>query len=197
MYENGLSTDPQGQISVKKVSLDQKVNKLFWGLQWVSTVERTMWKKNTRMSSSLEIWGIFNGVHLAAFPRITKIYVKGEMAPGEYWDSMNNCFFWNFHKIHFLNLQLCICGSIYNHGNTSPSYPKAMWNNTQNRKNTVLGHYSIKTYSHLWSGGWGGRNSGLTSRQFMSQLFNYLTSHSAWTSILRMFSPWTPPLPSR
>ena len=37
----------------------------------------------------------------------------------------------------------------------------------------------------------GGRNSRLTSRQFMSQLFNYLTSHSAWTSILRMFSPWS------
>ena len=40
-------------------------------------------------------------------------------------------------------------------------------------------------------GGGGGRNSELTSRQFMSQLFNYLTSHSARTSILRMFSPWS------
>jgi len=41
-------------------------------------------------------------VHLAAFPRITKIYVRGESAPGEYCASMNNCL-WNFHKIHFLN----------------------------------------------------------------------------------------------
>ena len=37
------------------------------------------------MSSSLAFWCIFNGVHLVAFPRITKIYVKGERAPGEYW----------------------------------------------------------------------------------------------------------------
>ena len=48
------------------------------------SVERTTWKNNTQMSSSLEIWGIFNGAHLAAFPRITKIYVKGERARGEY-----------------------------------------------------------------------------------------------------------------
>ena len=34
-----------------------------------------------------------------------------------------------------------------------------------------------------------GRNSRRTSRQVMSQLFNYLTSHSACSS-LRMFSPW-------
>ena len=48
----------------------------------------------------------------------------------------------------------------------------------------------FKTYSHLWRrGGWGG-DSWCTSRQIMSQLFNYLTSHSAWSSILRMFSPW-------
>ena len=35
------------------------------------------------------------------------------------------------------------------------------------------------------------RQSGLTSRQLMSQLFIYLTSHSAPSSILRMFSPWS------
>ena len=55
----------------------------------VVDVERTTWENNTLMSSSLAFWGIFNGAHLAAFPRITKIYVKGEWAPGEYWPSIN------------------------------------------------------------------------------------------------------------
>ena len=50
-----------------------------------------------------------------AFPRITKIYGKGERAPGEYWASMNNWFIFYFHEIHFLTPQLCICGSIYIH----------------------------------------------------------------------------------
>ena len=55
---------------------------------------KTTWKNNTWiMSSSLEIWAIFNGAHLAAFPRITQIYVKGERAPGEYWAFMSTCFF--------------------------------------------------------------------------------------------------------
>ena len=53
------------------------------------------------MSSSLAFWGIFNGAHLAAFPRITKIYVKGERAPEEYWATMNNCFFRIFMKSTF------------------------------------------------------------------------------------------------
>ena len=39
---------------------------------------------------------------------------------------------------------------------------KAQWSNTKNRKTTVLGHFSIKTYSHLFTVGgegvWGGGN---------------------------------------
>jgi len=139
-------------------------------VRWTS-VERTSWKNNTRMSSSIAIWGIFNKAHLAAFPRIKKDLCRRREGP------------WK------------ILGSIYYHGNTSPSKPKAIWKHTQDRKNTVQGHYSIKTYSHLWSGGWGGRYSWLTSRQFMSQLFNYLTSHSARSSILRMLSPCGHPSP--
>ena len=117
-------------------------------------------KNNTQMSSSLEIWDIFNGAHLAAFRRITKIYVKGERAPGEYWAAS-------------------ITMATPLHHNLKPY-----------ESTSRTGRTWFIPPLKLWSGWWGGRNSGLISRQFMSQLFNYLTSHSARTSILRMFSPW-------
>ena len=33
---------------------------------------------------------------------------------------------------------------IHHHGNTSPSSPKAQWSHPQNRKTTVLGHFSVR-----------------------------------------------------
>ena len=88
-------------------------------------VERTMWKNNTRMSSSLAFWGIFNGELLAAYPRIKKDVVKGERAPGEYWAA-----------------SITMATPLHH-------IPIAILRHTKNRKNTVLGHNSIKTYSHL------------------------------------------------
>ena len=60
---------------------------------------------------------------------------------------------------------------------------------------TPLRHTPICVWGR--SGGLGGRNSGLTSRQLTSQLFIYLTSHGTRTSILRMFSPWYSPTETR
>jgi len=54
-------------------------------------------------------------------------------------------------------------GSFYQHGNTSPTSPKAHWSHTQNRKTTVLGHFSIKTYSHLCTEGGVGEERNLDS----------------------------------
>ena len=69
-------------------------------------------------------------------------------------------------NLMLLSLELCICGSFYKHGNTTPSSPKAQWSHTQSRKTTVLGHFSIKTYSHLCTeGGVGvGREKSRQSR---------------------------------
>ena len=69
-------------------------------------------------------------------------------------------------------MNLC---SFYQHGNTYPSSPKAHWSHTQNCKTTVLGHYSIKTYSyfHLCTDGGVGvgrvKKSRLTRRKLVSQ----------------------------
>ena len=64
---------------------------------WILGIERTTWKNNTQMSSSLAFWGIFDRAHLAAFPRNKKDLCKRREGP------------WR------------ILGSIYNHGNTFPS----------------------------------------------------------------------------
>jgi len=56
------------------------------------------------LSSSLAIiasfWGIFYGSQCVAYPRFTKIYVKGVRAPGEWWVSRNNwCFVFSWNPL--------------------------------------------------------------------------------------------------
>jgi len=99
-------------------------------------------------------------------PGSKKIYVKGERAPAEYWAASITMATPLHHTLKLYE--------------TTPRTGRTLFRVTTPLKFTPI----------CGVGGGGGRNSGLTSRPFMSQLFNYLTSHSTCSSILRMFSPW-------
>ena len=105
---------------------------------------------------------------------------------------MNNCFFFFFVKstsllFNFVSVAASITMAIPQNYNLKLYEATPRTGRTMFWVTTLLRHTPICVLREEW--GVGG-DSRLTSRQLMSQLFNYLTSHSACTSISRMFSPW-------
>ena len=99
------------------------------------------------------------------FPQdLKRIMLKERGAPGEYWAASITM----TTPLHH-NLKLY---------EATPRTGRTLFWVTTLLRHTPIGR----------SGGWGGRSSQLSSRQLMSQLFNYLTSHSTCTSISRMVS---------
>ena len=134
-------------------------------------VERPLWKNNTQTSYSLSFWGIFNGAQFIAFPRITKIYVKGVRAPGEYRVSMNTCcfiFLWNPlpHSYISAAASISMATPLHHHLKLNGATPRTgrplLWGTTP------LRHTPIGVREEEWGVGRGKLDS-LGSRQLVSQ----------------------------